>query len=141
MCYAREGSNPSGVVFLFFTRLGVIYTHVGNKKIVTRVHSSVAEHRIANPGVAGAIPAAPSFCTTSRAQTQQKNFMTDPRGNRTLNLRIWNPTRCQLRHGVPPARNTASPGTKHHRWQKEKVLSGLEPELEDSESSVIAITL
>ncbi len=61
MCYAREGSNPSGVVFLFFTRLGVIYTHVGNKKIVTRVHSSVAEHRIANPGVAGAIPAAPSF--------------------------------------------------------------------------------
>ena len=44
-----------------------------------------------------------------------------------------------LPRGTRPQLGQLSP--KRHRWQKEKVLSGLEPELEDSESSVIAITL
>ena len=82
------------------------------------MHSSVAEHRIANPGVAGAIPAAPFLffsyynCSDQPVQLDRKNNinawwgdkMCDPRGNRTLNLRIWNPTRYQLRHGVKRVR-------------------------------------
>ena len=45
-----------------------------------RVHSSVAEHRIANPGVAGAIPAAPSFCTS------QKNIIFGVRVGKTKDM-------------------------------------------------------
>ena len=49
--------------------------------------------------------------------------MSEPRGIRTPNLWVWNPTRYQLRHKLIP-----------------KGLPGFEPGLRDSESLVITIT-
>ena len=53
-----------------------------------------------NQKIAGSSPAGNAFLVFQTQRNCKAKAKTDPRGNRTPNLLIWNQTRYQLRHGV-----------------------------------------